>query len=178
MAEDPKSILARPYARVLTPDPDAGGFTAEIREFPGCVTEGETVEEAMASLEEVALEWIAIAQRRGFAFPDPKEPELSGKFALRMPRSLHSRAARAAEREGISLNKFLCSALAEALGERKGAEAFLRLVREELRELPVLRHERGSGSATRSEDATISLTSTLDTLAETWGDPLPYTIRH
>lgn len=40
----------------------------------------------------------------------------SGKTLLRMPRSLHASAARYAQLEGISLNQFICYALAEKVG--------------------------------------------------------------
>jgi hypothetical protein len=39
----------------------------------------------------------------------------SGRLLLRMPQSLHSALARAAEREGVSLNQFIASTLADAV---------------------------------------------------------------
>jgi HicB family len=41
----------------------------------------------------------------------------SGRLLLRMPQSLHSALARAAEREGVSLNQFIASTLADAVGQ-------------------------------------------------------------
>ena len=43
-----------------------------------------------------------------------------GKVALRLPKSLHRQAAQLAARDGVSLNQFLVSAIAE----RVGAEGF------------------------------------------------------
>jgi hypothetical protein len=42
----------------------------------------------------------------------------SGRLLLRMPQSLHSELARAAEREGVSLNAYITSALASSVGWR------------------------------------------------------------
>jgi hypothetical protein len=39
----------------------------------------------------------------------------SGRLLLRMPRSLHEELARASDREGVSLNQFITSALAAAV---------------------------------------------------------------
>jgi len=42
----------------------------------------------------------------------------SGRLLLRMPRTLHAELARAAEREGTSLNGFITGALASTIGWR------------------------------------------------------------
>lgn len=36
---------------ILIPDPD-GGYTVEVPSLPGCISEGETVEEAIANIRE------------------------------------------------------------------------------------------------------------------------------
>jgi predicted HicB family RNase H-like nuclease len=50
-------------------------------------------------------------------------------FALRMPRSLHRRAAQFAERDRVSLNQFFVAAIAE----RVGAQDIMVRVRDWLR---------------------------------------------
>lgn len=113
-----KKILARPYARILTPEAD-GRFTAEILEFPGCVTFGDSAEQALANLEDVAADWIAAAVEQGQDIPAPMDSTgYSGKLVLRMSSGLHKRAALCAQREGVSLNQFIVTCLAEAVGER------------------------------------------------------------
>jgi HicB family len=44
----------------------------------------------------------------------------SGKLLVRMPATLHDELARAAEAEGVSLNQWITSALASAVGWRTG----------------------------------------------------------
>ena len=111
-------ILRKPYARLVIPDPD-GTFSAEIVEFPGCIANGDTASEALKNLEDVATDWIGAARAQGQEIPEPMEAAgYSGKLVLRMPKSLHQRAALYAERDGVSLNQFIVTCLAEHVGVR------------------------------------------------------------
>src|SRR5690348_11474643 len=99
-ARDPKQYLKQPYARVVIPEED-GSFRAEILEFPGCIAVGDTAPEALAQLEEVAESWLEATLARGQVVPEPMENlGYSGKFVLRLPKSLHKKATQAALREG------------------------------------------------------------------------------
>jgi predicted RNase H-like HicB family nuclease len=115
-----EEFLRRPYTRVLIPDAESGTFAAMIPEFPGCITQGDSPDEAYARLHEAALAWIEAAQDLGQQIPGPREENTyGGKFALRMPASLHKDAAEAAERDGTSLNQFVVAAIAERIGANK-----------------------------------------------------------
>ncbi len=46
---------------VIHPEPEAGGFSAEVPALPGCFTQGETLEEVQANLKEAAEAWLASA---------------------------------------------------------------------------------------------------------------------
>jgi RNA polymerase sigma-B factor len=46
----------------------------------------------------------------------PTTPSPSGRLLLRMPPGLHAELARAAEREGVSLNGYITSHLGESVG--------------------------------------------------------------
>jgi predicted RNase H-like HicB family nuclease len=43
---------------LVHPEPDVGGFSAEIPALPGCYTQGETLEEVQANLREAAEAWL------------------------------------------------------------------------------------------------------------------------
>ena len=50
---------------VLTPDEEDGGYVAECPVIPGCISEGDTVEEALANIKEAieaCLETLAARQ--------------------------------------------------------------------------------------------------------------------
>jgi predicted RNase H-like HicB family nuclease len=60
---------ARPIAVQVTvtvtalvhPEPEAGGYSAEVPALPGCYTQGETLDEVRANLQEAAEAWLAAA---------------------------------------------------------------------------------------------------------------------
>lgn len=113
-----KGYLARPYRRLFIPESD-GSYRAEIVEFPGCIAVGDTPVEALSNLEEVAEEWLGYTISRGQPIPEPVEcNEYSGKLVLRMPRSLHKKAAGVSMADGVSLNQLIVAAVAEYIGER------------------------------------------------------------
>jgi len=112
----PADYLRQPYTRVLIPEQE-GGYSAEILEFPGCYSQGETAEEAIQNVEEAARNWIEATLASGKPIPDPStDYEHGGKIALRLPRSLHRQAMRLAERDGVSLNHWLTTAIAARIG--------------------------------------------------------------
>lgn len=115
----PTEYLKRPYVRMLTPDA-GGGYVAEILEFEGCFAEGPTSGQALKRLESVAEVWIEDRLEAGLHIPEPTgHMEMSGKFALRLPQNLHTKAAIMAEREGVSLNTFFVSAIAASVGAKE-----------------------------------------------------------
>jgi predicted HicB family RNase H-like nuclease len=112
-----RDYLKKPYTRVLIPDEESGTFTAQILEFPGCIAQGASPAEAYERLEAAAESWIDAALELQQEIPSPSaEAQFSGRFALRLPRSLHRQAAQLADAEGVSLNQFIVSTLAEKVG--------------------------------------------------------------
>jgi len=101
------------------------GFIAIAPDLPGSSAFGETEAEALAELDQAIDAWIEAARAAGNAIPSPSRPASSlpsGKVLVRMPKSLHQRAALCAEREDVSLNQFIVACLAEAVGERRANE--------------------------------------------------------
>lgn len=114
----PEQYLREPYSRILIPE-EEGGYSAEILEFPGCFSQGDTAQEALSNLEEAAENWIEATLAQGRPIPEPTaEFAYSGKVALRLPRSLHRKAAQLAARDKMSLNTFIVEAVAEKVGAR------------------------------------------------------------
>lgn len=54
----------------LTPD-DGGGFLAIVPDLPGCMSDGETPEEALVNVRDAILTWIEAAGDMGHAVPPP-----------------------------------------------------------------------------------------------------------
>ncbi len=120
--------LSLRYPVTIHPDPD-GGYVAEIEELPGCMTQAETIDEAFEAIEDARQLWIKTAYAESQGIPLPRDmEEHSGKFMVRVPRSLHRNLVRAAKREGVSLNQYVNSLL------ETGVQ---RDILAELREFPV-----------------------------------------
>ena len=47
-------------------------FIAEVPELPGCATDGQTLQDALANVERVAREWIEAARALGREIPVPR----------------------------------------------------------------------------------------------------------
>ena len=120
----PAEYLKKPYGRVVVPEPD-GTYRAEIVEFPGCLATGDTAQDALAKLEDVALAWLDATLTKNKRVPEPIEnDEFSGKLMLRLSKSLHRRAAHQAARDGVSLNQFIGNCVAEQVGAKFASSNF------------------------------------------------------
>ena len=65
------------YPIILMPDLEDGGFVAECPSIPGCVGEGETVEDAMNSIRQAIEACIALLKEKGEPLPEPGDPLLA-----------------------------------------------------------------------------------------------------
>jgi len=54
---------------VITPDHEDGGFVAEVPSLPGCISQGETVEEALANVRDAMKAWLSGAAEAGLRVP-------------------------------------------------------------------------------------------------------------
>lgn len=98
-----------PYNYIIQPISDESGnyYYARVLEFDGCQSTGETFEEAYSNLKEAMEGWIEAKIEGGFKVPLPVGYEkFSGKFVIRLPKSLHYKLAVEAKQEGVSLNQY------------------------------------------------------------------------
>ena len=82
---------------------------------------GEMIEDAMRA-------WIETALEDGQPIREPRSTdEYSGRFVVRLPKSLHRDLAVAAERDGVSLNALVNVALAKYVGSDEQQQAIAQL---------------------------------------------------
>ena len=98
------------------PEDEGGGYMVTIPDLPGCLADGETVEEAIAEARDAFEAWTTAEREDAGTLPAPKT--YSGQFVQRIPKTLHMRLARRAESEGVSLNHLAATLLAEGLAGR------------------------------------------------------------
>ena len=104
-----KDYIDLPYNYIIHPINDESGiyYYARILELDGCQSTGETFEEAYENLRDAMEGWIEAKLEGGFEVPLPVGYEdFSGKFLVRIPKSLHYRLSIEAEQEGVSLNQY------------------------------------------------------------------------
>ncbi len=104
-----QEYMELPYNIVFRHIKDESGeyYFATVQELDGCMSDGATVEEAHANIREAMEGWIETKLEAGFSVPEPLNADkYSGKFVVRLPKSLHARLAREAEKEGVSLNQY------------------------------------------------------------------------
>ncbi len=103
------------YPITIHTDTD-GGFVAEIEELSGCMTQADSLDEVYKAIEDAKKVWITAAYDDKHNIPLPKGiEEYTGKFLVRIPRSLHRALVKTAKREGVSLNQFVASLLSAGL---------------------------------------------------------------
>lgn len=105
-------------------DDEGGGFLAIIPELPGCMSDGETYEKALANAKDAISCWIDTARELGREIPNPKLHEstekFSGKLTLRLPKYLHRKLAERAKEEDCSINQLIQSYISFGLGKDYG----------------------------------------------------------
>lgn len=93
---------------------------AEFPDVPNVGGGGDTPEEAVAeAYENLAIYLKDIKDTKPLPVPtNPNMSEYSGRFLLRLSRTLHRDVALRAEEEGVSINSFINEAIAKQVGER------------------------------------------------------------
>jgi antitoxin HicB len=116
---------SRGYRLELTQDEDSN-WVVRVPDLPGVVASGRSLAVAMRRLPDAIDSWIEAAEEEGAHVPPPQQgdAEFSGRFVVRLLRSLHRRLAERADLEGVSLNA-LCQALLAAGLERYSAQQFI-----------------------------------------------------
>lgn len=66
----------RTYSIVVDPEPE-GGYTVTVPALPGCITQGETVEECLANAKEAIALYVEDLMASGEPVPEEREhPQL------------------------------------------------------------------------------------------------------
>lgn len=96
---------------------EGGGYLVEFPDFPGCIADGESPEEAIREGRDALNSYIETLKELGRAIP-ASGSSYSGQWRQRVPKSLHAALAHRASIEGVSLNALVSTMLAESLGHR------------------------------------------------------------
>ena len=101
--------------RPLTID-EGGGWLASFPDLPGCMSDGETPEEALHNAAEAETAWLAANKKWG-----KTKAEKPARLVARLPRSIHRDLQERANEDGVSVNTMMVPLLAHGLGEMSGS---------------------------------------------------------
>lgn len=96
---------------------EGGGYLVEYPEIPGCMSDGETVEEAIANGREALRDCLEAFKE--FGRPAPKPGVGAAQWRQRLPRTLCMKLTEQARGEGVSINSLVTTMIAEAIGFRR-----------------------------------------------------------
>ncbi|MEO7741736.1 MAG: toxin-antitoxin system HicB family antitoxin [Usitatibacter sp.] len=102
-------------------------FEAKVKELPDVATYAATFADAYdVAIDAInSLAEVAAASARAFPEPAKDDEDVSGRFTLRMPKSIHARAIDYARREETSLNTYLISLISHGMGIAEAAQRAL-----------------------------------------------------
>ncbi|SEA30372.1 HicB_like antitoxin of toxin-antitoxin system [Lachnospiraceae bacterium NK3A20] len=63
--------ISLPYRLEIVPDSDEGGYVARYPDLPGCITVGNSIEDAVANAADAKREWLIAALESGTAINEP-----------------------------------------------------------------------------------------------------------
>lgn len=99
----------------LTPD-DGGGYLISFPDFNECISDGETIAEAVENGMEALQGMIQALEATGQPVPAPGSGGMPDRFVTRVPKSLHAKLVTKARREGVTINALVTTLLAEGVG--------------------------------------------------------------
>jgi antitoxin HicB len=89
---------------------DGGGWLVTFPDLPGCMADGETVEEAVSEAADAEQSWLKTHEELDLPVP-------SGRFMVRIPKTLHTKLSARAKQEGVSMNTLAVAYLSEGMAK-------------------------------------------------------------
>lgn len=100
---------------------EGGGFLISYSDFSDCISDGETVEEALKNGRDALKSTLATLKAKELPVPAPNSGGIaSGKFVARVPKTVHAQLTTRAKAEGVSLNTLVLTFIAQGLGRKEG----------------------------------------------------------
>ena len=96
---------------------EGGGYLVEYPDIPGCMSDGETIEEAITNGREALRDCMQVFRESDRTIPKPSIA--AAQWRQRLPRTLYSKLTKQAESEGVSINSLVTAIIAEAIGAKQ-----------------------------------------------------------
>jgi antitoxin HicB len=104
--------------RRIAPE-DGGGFSITFPDLPGCISDGDTVDEALANGRDAFAAWVQTCLAQGRQVPAPGSAASAPpvRFVQRLPQYLHLELVQQSAAQGVSLNSLVTVFVTEGLAK-------------------------------------------------------------
>ena len=103
------------YPFVLEQDKD-GSYLIQFPDLPGCMTCGDSIEQAIEMGNDAKKCWIESALKSESFIPEPKAAvDYPDNFKLRLPKTLYKQLSENASAEGVSMNQYCLYLISSSL---------------------------------------------------------------
>jgi len=113
-----QQVDAYPFIVRKLSDEEGGGYLVEYPDVRYCIADGKTPEDAIRNGRKALEACLATMAEFGKRVPPPDSSVQGGQWRQRVPKSLHARLVKRAEREGVSLNTLVTALIAEGIGRK------------------------------------------------------------
>lgn len=104
-----------------------GSYFIKVKELPGCMSVGDSIEDAYAMIEEAKADWIAFCLEDGRVVPEPEEEAgmtaYDGPYTVPIPSSLYRALAKRAQRRRVGLHLLVTELLGRAIEAESDSDA-------------------------------------------------------
>lgn len=105
-----------PFEMCPLSDDEGGGWLISFPDLPGCISDGDTPEEAIQNGKDALNCWLLACKESGRAIPKPND---SKNFAANIPENLYRRLSCKAKKEGISINVLISDFITQCLANEQ-----------------------------------------------------------
>ena len=99
---------------------EGGGFLISFPDFAECISDGDSLEEALVNGRDALKTTIAALKAKKLPVPAPNGGGVaSGRFVTRVPKTVHAQLSTRAKAEGVSLNALVLAFIAQGLGRKE-----------------------------------------------------------
>jgi len=93
---------------------EGGGFLITFPDFSECLSDGDSIDEAIQNGLDALSETIAALESKGYPIPEAG----SHRELIQLPNSLYSRLLKYAKQQDVSINTLTTTLLTESLGKQ------------------------------------------------------------